>query len=137
MTLFQKLDIDNVKIDIEQFRIPGRTEYGKTFFEYAVEENSYLKDTLNQILEFKIVPHLINITEITHPGAIPHSDAWNVGLNYYFAAGDDTTYYFEEINKNIPSTRVKDTNIKMYNLRNLRVIDTFKSNLSLNSIPLI
>lgn len=126
--LYQKLNFKPIDIDLERIRLPGKTAYGKTFFEYEINDSEYLREKLNQVVEFEIPPHLVNITEITYPGAIPHTDAWTVGLNFYFDAGEDITYYFDEINKDINAKHVKETNVKMYDRSNLKVIDTFVAN---------
>lgn len=128
MKLYQKLNFKHIQVDLDRIKSLEKKAYGKTFFEYNITDHEYLKEILNQTVEFKIAPDRVNITEITYPGAMPHTDAWSVGLNYYFDAGSDETFYFNDVDKNITPVNIKETNVKMYDINNLIVVDKFLAN---------
>lgn len=126
--LFQKLNFNNTSINLEKIKDSDKKAYGNNFFEYSITDNEYLKEVLDKIVEFTIPPDKINITEITYPGSMVHTDAWSVGLNYYFDAGEDETFYFDEIDKTILPRQVKDSGVKVYDINNLKVRDQFIAN---------
>lgn len=126
--LFQKLRCKDIFIDLDKVRVQNKNIVGPHFFEYPIDDNLYFRETLNNIFDFTIKPDVINITEITYPGAKAHTDAWNVGLNYYFNLGNDITYYFDEIDSTIEPIRIQGTNVKVFNQNNLKVKDQFVAN---------
>jgi hypothetical protein len=128
INLFQKLDFNNTSIDLEKIKDSDKKAYGNNFFEYSIADNEYLREVLDKIVEFTIPPDKINITEITYPGSMIHTDAWSVGLNYYFNAGEDETFYFDQIDNNILPRNVKDSGVKIYEIDNLKVKDRFIAN---------
>jgi hypothetical protein len=128
MSLFQKLDFNNIVIDIDKIEGSSDKAYGNSFIEHDIKDLAYLQEVLDKIVEFTIPPDKINVTEITYPGAIPHTDAWTVGLNYYFNAGEDETFYFDEIDKSISPKHVNNSGVKIYDIRNLRVKEKFIAN---------
>jgi len=129
VTLYQRLNFKDIPLHLDKVKSQEQAaKFGPNFFEYKIADNKYLKETLNQLVEFTISPDIVNVTQITYPGAVPHTDAWNVGLNYYFDVGDDTTFYFKQLDKNINPTAVRETNVRTYDLKNLAVVDKFKAN---------
>ena len=91
---FARIDASRLTLDVG--RIKGKSVYrNKTFEEFSIADIAYLTDVVSQKLKFEIAPSVINLTEISRPGATPHIDRFNVALNYYVAASglDETTFW--------------------------------------------
>jgi hypothetical protein len=82
-----------------------------------------LFDVLSKQVQFNITPN-VNITEITYPGAIPHTDTWQTAINFYFEVGDDETFFWKQISM---SSKSKE-GLEFYNPKNLEIVGSFKAN---------
>lgn len=123
--MFKKLELPLTDLDLTRLKGPLTGQYGPTFFEYSIADKAYLKNIITSRIKFHIVPKTVLVTTITSPGAFAHTDRWRTALNYYFDAGQDTTYFYRE--KNLDSgSAVRE--IKIYDHDNLEVLGTFTAN---------
>ena len=123
--LFKKIDLKLDTVDIE--RLKGQHfPFGTYFHEFAIDDTEYLTGILKNKIRFNIKPDRINITEVTYPGAHPHTDAWTVALNYYFETGSDETVFYTPKSDSI-HRRHRHDKVNVYNLTDLDRIDAFRA----------
>jgi len=120
--MFQKLNITFEELDFVKLKGDKSTDFPR-FTEFFIIDTNYLFDVLGKQVQFDIIPN-VNITEITYPGAIPHTDIWQTAINFYFEVGDDETFFWKQINM---SSKSKE-GLGLYNPKNLEIVGSFKAN---------
>lgn len=93
--MFKKIELSFENLDLLNHKGEVSFVAGK-FREFTILEREKLIEKIESIITFKIKPDIVNITEITYPGAGPHTDTWPVALNLYLTASDDITYFWEQ-----------------------------------------
>ncbi len=111
------IDVDYIKGDLSRSIPP-------VFYEFSIKNKDYLSKILEEKINFKIKPLLINLTEIHSPGVIPHCDKWNVALNCYLNAGGEKTIFWKEKNSKIDCLKNLHGTL-MYSIDNLEKIKSF------------
>jgi hypothetical protein len=120
--MFQKLNISLSELDF--VKLKGENSFDlSTFKEFSIIDTDYLFSTLSKQVQFDVKPN-VNITEITFPGATPHTDTWPSAINFYFDIGDDETFFWKEINVS-PDTK---KGLVFYDPKKLEQIGYFKAN---------
>lgn len=123
--MFNKINLNLSEIDISELKGIQINSYGDTFHEFELLNQSLLFEILSTKIKFDILPSRCLITDILSPGAGPHTDAWPTALNYYFNAGDDITYFFNEINN---TGGYEHREVRRYPRNNLKIVGTFLAN---------
>lgn len=126
--MYKKLNTNVTNLDLNNLKGTMRPFIHDTFWEFEIKDLNYLKTALGEQLTFLIPPDRINVTEILSPGAAPHVDAWSVGLNYYFDAGDEITYYYDEYTPMAQKSKFTDYKISAFDPDNLKIVDSFTAN---------
>jgi hypothetical protein len=119
--MFQKLNISFSESDFVKLKGSKSFDLPK-FKEFTILDTDYLFNTLNKQVEFSVLPQ-VNITEITYPGAGPHTDTWQSAINFYLDTGDDETFFWKEINLS-----GSEKGLVTYQPTNLEKIGSFKAN---------
>lgn len=120
--MFQKLNISLSELDFVKLKGKKNLLDLERFKEFDIIDTDYLFNTLGKQVQFDVQPKA-NITEISYPGAGPHTDTWQTAINFYFDIGDDETFFWKEIN---PTNSEKG--LVFYKLKNLEKIGSFKAN---------
>jgi len=120
--MFQKLNITLEELDFVKLKGDKTTDLPR-FAEFSIIDTDYLFDVLSKQVQFDTTPN-VNITEITYPGAVPHTDTWQTAINFYFEVGDDETFFWKQINM---SSKSKE-GLEFYNSKNLEIVGSFKAN---------
>jgi hypothetical protein len=119
--MFQKLNISFSELDFVKLKGKNSFDLPK-FKEFDIIDTDYLFSILSKQVQFDVQPE-VNITEITFPGAGPHTDTWQTAMNFYFDIGNDETFFWKEINKSDSKK-----GLVSYNSSNLKQIGSFKAN---------
>jgi hypothetical protein len=116
--MFKKLNVSFPELEYIKLKGELAVKY-TTLSEFLILDQDYLFDILNKKIKFSIRPNA-NLSEITYPGIIPHTDKWPTVMNFYLDAENDETLFWKEIVS--PSTDVsnpKDTKIEKKAYRDL------------------
>ena len=122
MLMFQKINISFLELDFVKLKGVNAFDLPR-FKEFTIIDTDYLFAILNKQVQFDVTPR-VNITEITYPGAGPHTDTWQTALNFYFDANEDETFFWKELNTTLDSKK----GLVSYNQTNLEKIGSFKAN---------
>jgi hypothetical protein len=123
MFMFKKLNA-TLNIDVDYVKGNLSHSVAPVFYEFSIKNKDYIYKILEKKFNFKIKPLLINLTEIHNPGVIPHCDKWNVALNCYLNAGEETTFFWKEKNSKISYLKNLHGTL-MYSIDNLEKIKSF------------
>ena len=124
--MFQKLNISFLELDFIKLKGVNSFEFisnGTVFRQFSIVDTDYLFHVLNKQIQFDVRPE-VNITEITYPGAMPHTDTWQTAINFYFDADGDETFFWKERNGSPTSKK----GLTPYNQLFLERIGSFKAN---------
>jgi len=100
--MFKKLELSIDKLDLK--KLVGEESYRPTgAVEFEIKDRTYLYDKIKNHINFKIKPDYELVGIIKYPGTFPHTDYWNVSLNYYISTNNESTMFWK--NKDNKITR--------------------------------
>lgn len=95
--IFDRIDLclkDEISVDDLEFKI-NYISPNNAFIQYTILNRDLVDRIVLNKIRFLTPPTGLNLTQISRPGASPHTDNYDVALNYYFNVGGDTTEFYE------------------------------------------